>query len=116
AEPRNAWPSTPASVLTVTRPSWLSPPKRPVCRPYCVGGMSRQPKSVSVTSVIFTAPGLRGSRRRARRAAAHAPGAAAARRRTRSAAHQLEVEPGNLLDHPGGRGLWVCQHLEERVD
>src|SRR5438034_4821749 len=36
--------STAASVFTVSNPSWLSPPKRPVCRPYCVGGMPRQAK------------------------------------------------------------------------
>src|SRR5204863_202330 len=60
----------------------LAPPKRPECRPYWVGGIPRHAKSVSVTSVIFTAPRLRGSPGRARRAAARAAGAAAARRRT----------------------------------
>src|SRR5262245_49782725 len=54
AEPRNAWPSTPSSVRTVSRPSWLLPLNRPVCRPYVVAGMSVQANSVSVTSVIFT--------------------------------------------------------------
>src|SRR5439155_1041703 len=81
AEPRNAWPSTAASVFTVSNPSWLSPPKRPVCRPYCVGGMPRQAKSVSVTSVIFRAFRLRGSPGRARRAAERAAGAPVVRRR-----------------------------------
>src|SRR5262245_40871024 len=54
AEPRNAWPSTPSSVRTVSRPSWLFPLNRPVCRPYVVAGISVQANRVSVTSVIFT--------------------------------------------------------------
>src|SRR5262245_14436699 len=39
---------------TVSRPSWLLPLKRPVCRPYVVAGISVQANRVSVTSVIFT--------------------------------------------------------------
>src|SRR5262245_20425027 len=54
AEPRKAWPSTPLSVRSLSRPSWLLPPKRPVCRPYCVGGMSSHANSVTSRSVIFT--------------------------------------------------------------
>ena len=53
AEPRKACPSTPWSVLMVTRPRSLLPAKRPVWRPYCVAGMSSQAKRVTVTSVIF---------------------------------------------------------------
>src|SRR6185295_6409217 len=52
-EPRNACPSTPWSVLMVTRPRSLLPEKRPLWRPYCVAGMSSQAKSVTVMSVIF---------------------------------------------------------------
>src|SRR4029453_19557857 len=54
AEPRKAWPSTPSSVLIASRPRWLLPLKRPVCRPYVVAGVCVQGKRVSVTSVIFT--------------------------------------------------------------
>src|SRR5262245_45173588 len=53
ADPRKAWPSSPPSVVSRTRPRWLLPPKRPVCRPYCVGGMSSHANSVTSRSVIF---------------------------------------------------------------
>src|SRR5512145_920897 len=58
-EPRNAWPSTPSSVRTVSSPSSLLPLKRPLWRPYVVAGIPLQVKSVSVTSVIFIV-GLHG--------------------------------------------------------
>ena len=54
AEPRKAWPSTPSSVAMRNSPSALEPANR-LCWPYCVGGMSSQANSVSVTSVIFMA-------------------------------------------------------------
>src|SRR5213593_565306 len=69
AEPRNACPSTPSSVFIVSRPSWLLPLNRPVCRPYVVAGISVQANRVSVRSVIFTRRRLRSrwsSRRQVR--------------------------------------------------
>jgi hypothetical protein len=55
AEPRNALPSMPASVLMVSRPRLLLPDW--FCEPevYFVGGMSSQAKRVSSTASIFMA-------------------------------------------------------------
>src|ERR671924_482440 len=50
-EPRKAWPSTPASVWTVTTPRSLWPPKPPV--PVRHGALF-QLNMVTLTSVIFT--------------------------------------------------------------
>ena len=40
----------------VTSPSWLSPLKRPVCRPYVVAGIPGHANKVTVKSVIFMGP------------------------------------------------------------
>src|SRR5262249_54218779 len=92
AEPRNAWPSTSSSVRTVSRPSWLLPLNRPVCRPYVVAGISVQANRVSVTSVIFTGKPPFDSSIHRRASAGGTPAPRRRRRAHRSARRQVRPQ------------------------